>query len=127
MLQQQKIKLAIYGLILTLVLIISAFTAYYFQTQARDYRRLADLKLIQTAMSDYFLRNGTYLIPNCQANSMVRSCLPLSVSDPLNSGDYRYFITGLSETDYEVRFSLETGLGELQKGSHILTKNGVKR
>ncbi len=127
MLQKQKIKLAIYGLLFTLVIIASAFVVYYFQAQARDYRRLADLKAWQNILSDYYLKNGTYLVADCGAEMALSRCLPYNINDPKNSGDYRYVVAGLSDTDFEIRFSLETGLGGLQPGSHILTKNGVKR
>lgn len=127
MLQKQKLKLAIYGLIIALVLISSAFVAYYFRAQSRDYQRLADLKVGQTALSDYFLRNGTYLVAGCQPGMELNGCLPINVKDPINSGDYRYLVVNLSDADYEIKFSLETGLGGLQKGVHILDKNGARR
>ncbi|MFA5021428.1 MAG: hypothetical protein WC517_05250, partial [Patescibacteria group bacterium] len=67
MLRQTKYKITIYALAGLILLTLLGFWLYWASAQARDYRRLADLKVWQNILSDYYAQNGTYRVPDCGA------------------------------------------------------------
>jgi len=107
----------------------------YNSAKARDYIRIGDLKVIQGEMSRYFLKYNTYVVPGCQGGSLVNYCIGSqektaylnNIVDPLSSQGFIYAVNNLSERDYSISFGLETSVGGLKPGSHILTKNGVAK
>lgn len=135
MLQKTKLKIAIYVVVSLNLLALFIFWIYWSSAQARDYQRLADLKIWQSILSSYYSENGSYLVPNCTIGKTLSGCLIKKVgrftinniNDPLNYGNYRYVIEGLSDSDYQISFFLEAGVGGLSRGVYILTKDGVKK
>ena len=135
MLQSVKYKIIIYALLGAVLLVLLIFGAYFFTAQSRDYQRLADLKVWQNILSDYYIKNGTYAVPGCDSGRLLSRCLTakagnetiINISDPINAGPYQYTVADLSDSDYEINFSLEAGIGGLKPGQYIWTKNGVKR
>jgi len=135
MLQKTKFKIALYATIFTILLVILGFWIYFASAQARDYQRLADLRVWQNILASYYLQNGSYQIPNCDQGETLSQCLITKVgkstinniNDPINSGSYRYAVNNLSAEDYEIIFSLEAGIGGLSRGSYVLNKNGIQR
>lgn len=135
MLQRTKYKILIYTLISVILLALLGFWLYFSTAQARDYQRLADLRVWQNIMNDYYAKYGTYAIPNCEPGEMISQCFrgdntrsaTNNVNDPINTAPYQYTVASLSDIDYEISFSLEAGIGGLKPGQYIWTKNGVKR
>ncbi|MFA6526032.1 MAG: hypothetical protein WCT26_01285 [Candidatus Buchananbacteria bacterium] len=127
MLQSTRYKIIIYCLISAILLALLGFWIYFAKAQARDYQRLADLRVWQNILSDYYSQNGTYKIPNCDNRESLSVCLGDNINDPKNFGSYQYSVASLSDTDYEINFSLEAGIGGLRPGQYIWTKNGVKK
>jgi hypothetical protein len=135
MLQRTKFKITLYAVIFINLTVLLGFWLYWSSAQARDYERLGDLKVWQNILGYYYSQNGTYIIPNCAAGETLSSCLAQKVgkitinniNDPLNSGNYRYTVGSLGESDYEIQFALETGIAGLSRGGYILTKNGIRK
>jgi len=135
MLQSTRYKIIIYSLISVILFALLGFWLYFSRAESRDYQRLADLKVWQNILSDYYARNGTYKIPNCEAPMALSQCLQKyvgrqaidNIDDPVNVSPYRYTVVSLSDIDYEINFALEAGLGGLKPGQYIWTKSGVKR
>ena len=127
---RQKLKIVLYSLLFLTLFILLGFWLYLASSQARDYRRLADLKLIQEEFNRYYITSATFAVSGCRLNEPIADCFssfsPNVIKDPVDSGAYRYFVRGLSEDDYEVEFSFEVGIGGLSGGSYILTKNGIR-
>ena len=123
-----------------IVLFIVAFGLFawfvnYNWTRARDYRRLADLKILQSALVDYYGRFNTYKIPDCQAGLLVNLCAGRNgraiktdgLVDPINKSPFQYIINELADDDFSVGFALETAVAGLSAGGHTLTKNGISK
>lgn len=127
MLQSTRYKIIIYCLISAILLALLGFWIYFAKAQARDYQRLADLKVWQNILSDYYLRNGTYKILNCDNGELLSACLGNNLLDPKNISPYQYSVASLSDTDYGINFSMEAGIGGLKPGQYIWTKTGVKK
>lgn len=128
MLRNTKYKIIIYSLAGLILLTVLGFWIYFAKAQARDYDRLADLKIWQDILSEYYANNGTYIIPNCIAGELLSHCLAgHNIDDPVNASPYQYSVASLSAADYEINFSLEAGIGGLAPGQYLWTKEGVKR
>ena len=133
MTQRTKFKITVY---IILFIIASSLTFWWYShnsAKERDYARLGDLKVIQGEMTRYFLKNNTYLIPGCQNGFLLNDCLGDSnkpaqfgdIIDPLGSRGFFYIVNSLSNSDYQIGFGLETSIGGLKPGNHILSKNGA--
>lgn len=135
MLQRTKYKILIYSLISVIIFTLLGFWAYFSTAQSRDYRRLADLRVWQNILSDYYAKNGTYVLPNCYPGQVISDCFRGDntksatnvINDPINSSPYQYIVTSLTDSNYEISFTLESGLNGLKPGQYIWTKNGVKK
>lgn len=135
MLQRTKYKILIYTLISVILVTLLSFWLYFSTAQARDYQRLADLRVWQNILSDYYAKYGTYIISNCEPGQVISQCFKgdnlksaiNDINDPINSTPYQYTVASLSDIDYEISFTLEAGLGGLKPGQYIWTKNGVKK
>jgi hypothetical protein len=131
--QRTKFKIIIYSILL--VIAISLLMVWWSYTRAlgRDYQRLADMKLLQVELTDYFTNFNTYKIPECQSNSPVNFCTGKGdrtmavegIIDPTSSGSYQYIIGELTDSEYRVYFSFEIGVGGLDAGGYTLTKSGI--
>ncbi len=128
--QRTKFKITVY----TLLFIIACLTLFLcsnsLKTKARDYKRIGDLKTIQSKFAYYFSKNNTYIIPSCGENDLLSDCKApeadfSNLTDPLNQGMYRYVIFSLSETDFQIGFALEKKLNGVEAGGHIYSKNGL--
>lgn len=135
MLQAQKIKIAIYSLVFLILIIAVWFSSAIFAGQARDYERLGDLKVWQDILEQYYFDYGTYQVAGCQAGMTLAQCLQEqsdkvrinTKEDPINSGNYRYVVGSLGDSDYEIKFSLESGVNGLAPGQYVWTRNGLKK
>lgn len=133
MTQRIKFKIVIYAILFIVACLLLSWFYLYNSAKGRDYDRLGDLKLIQGEMSRYLIKYNTYIIPNCQGGSLLNYCIGNQnkiayfgdVEDPLGSKGFLYIVNGLSNSDYQISFGLETSMGGLKSGNHILTKNGV--
>lgn len=135
MLQRQKFKIALYVVIFAIILTVLGFWVYIASAQGRDYQRLADLKVIQNVLADYYSKNGSYQLPNCDIGETISQCLRMTnngrvinnINDPINVGVYRYVIGNLNLDDFEINFTFEAGIGGLSRGTYVFTKNGIRR
>ncbi|MFA6422055.1 MAG: hypothetical protein WCV92_01490 [Candidatus Buchananbacteria bacterium] len=131
MTQRTKFKASVYILLLIIALILLFWFNSIMVAKARDYERLADLKVIQGKLTANFFKNNTYELPGCLNNSDLSSCSAggdinfLGIADPLNSGEFKYIVYNLSESDFQLGFTLETKMGGLNPGGHIYGKEGV--
>lgn len=115
--------------------------------KARDAKRLADLKQVQTAMEFYFSENNQY--PNAPASTLgsgdakalcntgfgadTTGCDPQKIylanvpANPSPGGiNYTYTATGTPPQNYEVTFQLETGTPDLPAGVTLkITPAGI--
>jgi hypothetical protein len=127
---RQKLKTVLYSLLFLTLFILLFFWIYLASLQIRDYRRLADLKLIQEEFNRYYLTSATFEVSGCRLNEPISGCFygvsPNIIRDPVDSGAYRYLVRNLSEADYELEFSFEAGIGGIPAGTYILTKNGIR-
>jgi hypothetical protein len=133
MTQRTKFKITVYIILFVIACILIGWWYFYNSAKARDYARLGDLKVIQGEMSRYLLKYNTYIIPNCQNGTLVNYCVGnqsktsylSNIEDPLGAKGFFYIVNSLSDTDYQISFGLETSIGGLKPGNHILAKNGV--
>lgn len=133
--QRTRFKIVIYLILLTIALILLGFWIWFAGAWQRDLQRVGDLKQIQSVMSQYYSRYGTYAISGCSADMRMSDCLSRQnggvararIVDPLASGYYDYLIGSLNDDYYEINFSFEIGVGGLPAGRYILTKDGVRR
>ena len=133
MTQRTKFKIILYSILFVIACLSVGWWYFYNLSKERDYVRLGDLKLIQGEMSRYLLKFNTYIIPGCQSGFSLNYCIGSEnnqtyfnqIQDPLNARGFNYIVNDLSENDYQISFGLETSIGGLKPGNHILTKNGV--
>lgn len=133
MTQRTKFKIVLYLILLIIGCILTGWWYGYNSAKARDYVRLGDLKVIQGEMSRYLIKYNTYIIPNCQSGSLLNYCVGNQdkmahlekIEDPLGSRGFIYVVNSLSDSDYQISFGLETSIGGLKAGNHILGKSGV--
>ncbi len=127
----KRLKIIFYLFFFFIILSLLILWIYFAKAWSRDYQRIGDLKIIQENFNYYHVRNGTFIIDNCQLDEDISNCFfkifPSSISDPLNTGDNRYLVRRLYEDDYEIEFSLEVGVNELGPGKYILTKDGIRK
>jgi len=130
-----RFKIIAYSLLLVILLALVIWFWQYNSAQARDYTRLADLKVAQAQLSDYYLKFNTFIIPYCQTPLTLSDCQgkdrqKISLSDlvdPLNTGSYRYDLVYLGEDNFQINFALEIGAGGLKAGAYKMTKVGVSQ
>ncbi len=134
MLTRTRFKLIVYLILLLIALSVLLWWFLYSGAKSRDYERLADMKILQSELALYFFRFNTYQIPRCALESVISSCGDSGtltslrqLADLLSQNGYQYFVKNLSEDNFAVSFSLETGIGGLPAGTYLMTKEGVKR
>jgi len=133
MTQRTKFKIILYTVLLVIAIALLLVWWSYTRALGRDYQRLADLKLMQVELTDYFANFNTYKIPECQVNSPVNFCTGKNdrtiavgnITDPTDSGDYRYLVGELSDNNYKIYFSFEIGVGGVAPGGYALTRSGI--
>lgn len=133
MTRRTRFKIILYVILFVIACILTGWWYGYNSAKARDYARLGDLKVIQGEMSRYLLKYNTYIIPGCQSGALINYCVGSSdrvthfedIRDPLSSKSFYYLVNSLSDNDYQINFGLETPIGGLKAGSHILGKEGV--
>ena len=131
------VVIAIIGLLSTLAVV--ALTSA--RTKARDSKRVADMKQVQTAMELYY--SGTNGYPLCPLG-IVSGCLILApdylpgvatLKDPggvaaacanpaVAKCNYSFSVASLN--DYKINFWLEGATGDLAAGAHTVTPAGVQ-
>ncbi|MFA4871803.1 MAG: hypothetical protein WC610_01965 [Patescibacteria group bacterium] len=135
MAQKNLTKIFIYITLFVFAVGIFAWWVNYNWTRGRDYRRLADLKILQSALVDYYGRFNTYKIPDCQAGSLVNLCLGKNsraigldnIIDPISKSPFQYQVVELADDNFFVSFYFETSMLGLPAGKHTLTKNGISK
>ncbi len=133
MTQRTKFKIIVYLILFAIACTLVFWWSAYNDAKARDYERLGDLKTIQGELSRYFLKYNTYVVSGCQGGALINSCAgdldrPAYLGkliDPLSLNGFSYVVNDLSDSDYQISFGLETSIGGLKPGNHILSKNGV--
>lgn len=139
------VVIAIIGLLSTLAVV--ALTSA--RTKARDSKRTADMKQLQTAMEMFFSTNNTYKPTGCAtAGTKVSACAGTGAAgladfmggianfkDPTGTGvcanpatavcDYAFGAVATANT-YLVNFWLEGATGDLAAGAHKLTEAGIQ-
>lgn len=132
------VVIAIIGLLSTLAVV--ALTSA--RTKARDSKRVADMKQLQTAMELYYSENAGY--PACAAGSLVSACAALAnylpgyttmkdpggvagaCADPAAAKCNYAFGTPAGTEGYRVTFWLEGATGDLAAGAHKVTSAGLQ-
>jgi len=105
--------------------------------KARDARRLADIKEIQTALEMYYLDNNAYpaTMPNVSSSIASESTVYMAKvpanPSPRNDGtpacpnaDYVYTQDG-SGNSYNIKYCLGADTGGIIKGTHYATPSGL--
>jgi prepilin-type N-terminal cleavage/methylation domain-containing protein len=133
------VVIAIIGLLSTLAVV--ALTSA--RTKARDSKRVADMKQVQTAMELYYSANNDY--PACAAGTLLSACgvlapdfLPgvATIKDPSGVAaacanpaaakcNYAFGAPAVDE-GYRVNFWLEGATGDLAAGAHKVTARGIE-
>ncbi len=135
------VVIAIIGLLSTLAVV--ALTSA--RTKARDSKRVADMKQVQTAMELYYSANNTYPAgATCTNPSLVSACAALApdflpgvvtlkdpggvaaaCADPA-AAKCNYSFGAAAAGSYEINFWLEGATGDLAAGAHTLTPAGLQ-
>jgi len=139
------VVIAIIGLLSTLAVVALSSA----RTKARDSKRTADMKQVQTAMEMVFSEANSYVLAGCtSAGNKVSVCTtPLStylpnvanLKDPKGTSacatacdgtitaacDYSVVTVPTSST-YSFCFYLETATGDLAAGAHTVTPAGIQ-
>lgn len=133
--QRNVFKIFVYIFLLVIAIGLLVWWVVYNNARSRDYDRLAQIKLLQLELTDYFFEFNTFQIPQCPTDSLVNYCLgrgdrTLAVSgiiDPKNRGNFQFIFEEILQNDFAVSFSLEQGVGGLSAGNYVLTKEGIRR
>lgn len=135
------VVIAIIGLLSTLAVVALSSA----RTRARDSKRVADMKQLQTAMELYYSDNAAYPT-TCTAGTKVSACAALAsylpgyttvkdpggvdtaCADPATAKCNYAFGTpsGIAGTDFKVTFFLEGATGDLLAGGHKVTSAGLQ-
>lgn len=126
-------KIIIYSGLLIIAIALLIWWTFFNFTRARDYQRLGDMRILESAFNSYFFKFNTYQIPECSAGSVINFCTGqnkqiLDVSqiiDPVSDGNLRYVIASLADDNFKVEFYLESSLAGLPSGQYALTKEGL--
>lgn len=127
-------KIAVYVFLLIVAIGLLIWWLNYNFMKSRDYERLAEMKVLQAQMIDYYRHFNTYQIDGCQAEMPVNLCVGAAgrqvavdkLIDPINKKPFQYLVNELTDNDFSVRFSLETSVAGLPAGQRVLTKNGIE-
>ncbi len=131
------VVIAIIGLLSTLA-VVALNSA---REQARDSKRVSDMKAIQTALESYFSQNDAYPTadPAVTLGAGSYACLNSSgwgtagcsspylglvPADPLASGSYTYY--SVDGSTYTVSTTLETGVANLNAGGISASPVGIQ-
>jgi prepilin-type N-terminal cleavage/methylation domain-containing protein len=133
------VVIAIIGLLSTLAVVALSSA----RTKARDSKRVADMKQVQTAMELYYNTNSAY--PSCAAGSLVSACAALSpdylpgvaslkdpggvataCADPATAKCNYAFGTPEANELFEINFWLEGATGDLAAGAHQVSAMGIQ-
>lgn len=128
-------KILIYIFLLIIVLGVFVWWLNDDWAKGRDYRRLADMKILQAELAGFYGQFNTYKIPECQPGSAVNLCAGRNgrvvktdgLIDPINKSPFQYTINELADDNFSIGFVLETAVAGLSAGRHILTKNGISK
>lgn len=85
---------------------------------ARDLERYEQLSLLKIALASY--QSDQYSFPAALAE-LVPKYLAKPVADPQTQAAYAYVS---SASDYQISFTLETGVFALSQGSHVMSSKG---
>lgn len=132
MIQRTKFKLAVYAALLVIFLSVLVWLVFFNLARSRDYRRLADMRLAQAELMDYFLQFNTFMVDECQVGSLLNFCQGrdgygdnlATLIDPVNESDFQYMVSDLSADNFRIDFSLEVGASGLSAGNYALTVAG---
>ncbi len=133
------VVIAIIGLLSTLAVVALSSA----RTKARDAKRTADMKQVQTAMELYYNTNSAY--PSCAAGTLVSACAALApdylpgvltlkdpggvagaCADPAAAKCNYAFGTAAANEGYRITFWLEGATGDLAAGAHRVTAMGIQ-
>ncbi|MEK7167517.1 MAG: hypothetical protein AAB791_00765 [Patescibacteria group bacterium] len=121
-----KIKYAIYAVLLILGLVFLVWWFFYNSAKGRDYQRLGEAKVIESAMNDYFLEFNTYAVPGCNSNMDLMECQGQGDRIlKINQLKYKYTVSEMSEENFRINFTFEIGVAGLPSGVYVLTKEGL--
>lgn len=98
------IELLVVISIISILLSIVSASFITSQKRARDARRRQDLAKIQTALEQYYTRNGFYPTTNNISSAFQGSQLP---TDPKNNGNYVYNFSQVTSSQYCICAKLE--------------------
>jgi type II secretory pathway pseudopilin PulG len=135
MTQRTKFKIVVYVILAVILLAVLIWLFVYDLAKIRDYNRLADMRLAQAEIIDYFLKFNTYQVAGCTVGSLLNFCAGRDgfgdqlerLADPLNKDGYQYIISDMSADNFRLDFFLEVGAGGLSAGNYSITKSGFGR
>lgn len=137
------VVIAIIGLLSTLAVVALSSA----RTKARDSKRVADMKQVQTAMELYYNTNSAYpSSTDCQPTDLVSGCTDLSpnylpgvatlkdpggvataCADPATAKcNYAFGTAETTGEEYEINFWLEGATGDLAAGAHQVSAMGIQ-
>ncbi len=123
------VVIAIIGIISTLA-VVSLVNA---RQSARDAKRIADIKQIQTALELYYQDNGEY--PSTIVDSIATSgniymqsfpTAPTPADGDCGDADNNYTYTSLDGSNYTIEFCIGSNVGELSKGLKVAVPGGIR-
>ena len=135
MTQRTKFKITIYLILLIILVSMLIWWMIYNSGRSRDFERLADMKIIEAEMNNYYLKFNTYKIADCPNDTAINFCVGkdskvLEVSniiDPLSQLNFQYVVRSLTDDDFQIDFAFEVGVGGLLPGNYSLTKQGINK
>lgn len=128
------VVIAIIGILATLAVV----ALQQARSRARDSRRVADIKQIQTALELFFNENSRYptsdewdsgMIFSASSGDVFMQNIPVAPSpadgDCLNSSNTYYYVQKNDGNDYEISFCTGNSLADLDDGPKCLTPGGI--
>jgi type II secretory pathway pseudopilin PulG len=130
-----RFKIIVYLILAILAVSLLIWWLMFGAAKGRDWRRLADIKLIEGELNSYFLKFNTYIIPECPDDSLINYCLGqdkrrlnfAALVDPKNKAPFQYVMRAMTEDNFRLDFALEAGIGGLPAGNYSLSKEGIRK
>ena len=128
--ERTQFKIIVYVVATVLAIGLLSWWLWLTHGWQRDALRLQAILSTQAELARYYDRHHTFQFSTCPSGSLLATCatpeLAVDYTDPLNTGNYRYTVQMLGETEYAIGVSFEHGIAGMRRGSYVLTTQGLK-
>lgn len=117
-------------IVAALFLVAYSALAYRVTLQRRTMETLADVRTIESAFHAAFRESASYAVRGCTEGDSIAACTLFGERTAeavlLRAPDEYTLGASPKETEFSVRFSLPQRAGDLAKGAHILSEQGIE-